>query len=85
MQCEFMEEMGFNAILLNLAVALSNDPISMAWAFAFAHAIKADRLGYEASMIEKRNIAKDTTLLIDKPFFRTFQNEKSYCLGNRRF
>ena len=59
-------EMGFDAVLLNSAVALSNDPVSMAR--AFAHAIKAGRLGYEAGMIEKRNIAKATTPLIDKPF-----------------
>ena len=58
-------EMGFDAVLLNSAVAVSNDPISMAQAFAYA--IKAGRLGYEAGMIEKRNIAKATTPLIDKP------------------
>ena len=59
-------EMGFDAVLLNSAVALSNDPVSMARAFAYA--IKAGRVGYEAGMIEKRNIAKATTPLIDKPF-----------------
>ena len=58
-------EMGFDAVLLNSAVAASNDPVSMAQ--AFAHAIKAGRLGYEAGMIAKRNVAKLTTPLIDKP------------------
>ncbi|WP_372443081.1 hypothetical protein [Coxiella-like endosymbiont of Rhipicephalus sanguineus] len=84
MQYEFME-MGFDAVLLNSAVALSNDSIPWLGRFAFAHAIKSDRLGYEAGIIKKRNIAKATTLLIDKSFFRTFRNEKSCCLGNRQF
>ncbi|AJC50473.1 thiazole synthase [Coxiella endosymbiont of Amblyomma americanum] len=59
-------EMGFDAILLNSAVALSNNPVTMAKAFAYA--IKAGRLGYKSGMIEKRNVAKATTPLIDKPF-----------------
>ncbi|QHG92706.1 thiazole synthase [Coxiella endosymbiont of Amblyomma sculptum] len=59
-------EIGFDAVLLNSAVALSNDPVMMAQ--AFAHAVKSGRLGYESGIIEKRNVAKATTPLIDKPF-----------------
>ncbi|MFV9988794.1 MAG: thiazole synthase [Coxiella endosymbiont of Dermacentor nuttalli] len=64
-------EIGFDAVLLNSAVAVSNDPVSMAQAFAYA--IKAGRLGYKAGMIEKRNIAKVTTPLINKPFLMSFR------------
>ncbi len=73
--------MGFDAILLNLAVglALSNDPISMAWArLPLPMRSKLpDWAIYEAGMIEKRNIAKDKTLLIDKPFFGLSEMKKA--------
>ena len=59
-------EMGFDAVLLNSAVALACDPVLMAE--GFAHAIQAGRLAYEAGMIEPRNIAKATTPLLSKPF-----------------
>lgn len=59
-------EMGFDAVLLNSAVALACDPVSMAE--GFAHAIQAGRLAYEAGMIGPRNIAKATTPLLGKPF-----------------
>ena len=59
-------EMGFDAVLLNSAVALACDPVSMAE--GFAHAVQAGRLAYKAGMIEPRNIAKATTPLLSKPF-----------------
>ncbi|CAN7949078.1 unnamed protein product [Ixodes hexagonus] len=59
-------EMGFDAVLLNSAVALACDPVSMAEGFAYA--IQAGRLAYEAGMIGPRNIAKATTPLLGKPF-----------------
>ncbi|QTS84035.1 thiazole synthase [Coxiella endosymbiont of Amblyomma nuttalli] len=58
-------EMGFDAVLLNSAVALACDPVSMAK--GFAHAIKAGRLAYKAGMIGPRNVAKATTPLLGKP------------------
>lgn len=59
-------EMGFDAVLLNSAVALACDPVSMAKGFSYA--IQAGRLAYEAGMIGPRNIAKATTPLLGKPF-----------------
>lgn len=43
-------ELGYDAVLLNTAVARAGDPIKMA--SAFARAIEAGRLAYEAGMME---------------------------------
>ncbi|AAO89889.1 thiazole synthase [Coxiella burnetii] len=59
-------EMGFDAVLLNSAVALAMDPVVMA--AGFAKAVEGGRLGYEGGMIKARNVAKATTPLIGKPF-----------------
>ena len=59
-------EMGFDAILLNSAVALAINPVTMA--AGFSSAVKGGRFGYEAGMIEVRNIAQATTPLIGRPF-----------------
>ncbi|MDI2091356.1 thiazole synthase [Commensalibacter oyaizuii] len=52
-------EMGFDAILLNTAVAKAKDPIMMAG--AFRDAIKAGHKGYQAGVMEKRNMAYTST------------------------
>ncbi|MDB6179476.1 thiazole synthase [Paracoccus sp. Z330] len=55
-------EMGFDAILLNTAVAKAGDPAAMAE--GFARAIEAGRLGAQADPIEPRDMAAPSTPLI---------------------
>ena len=52
-------EMGFDGVLLNSSVARSLDPISMANAMKLA--VISGRLGYKSGIIEKRNIASEST------------------------
>lgn len=59
-------EMGYDAVLLNTAVAESHNPIDMAKAFALA--IEAGRMAYESGLIEKRDNAKPSTPVIGTPF-----------------
>lgn len=60
-------EMGFDGVLLNSAVALANDPPKMAEAFAAA--IHAGRLGYEAGLVEPRSFATPSTPTLGLPFW----------------
>ena len=60
-------EMGFDGILLNSAIALSHDPVAMAR--AFKHAIVAGRLGYEAGMMQERELASPSTPTVGTPFW----------------
>ena len=52
-------ELGFDAILLNTAVASAGDPAAMAE--AFARAIDAGRLAFEADPMEPRDMAAPST------------------------
>lgn len=52
-------EIGFDAILLNTAVAKAGDPVAMA--AAFSSAIEAGRLAYRAKPIEPRDMATPST------------------------
>lgn len=52
-------EMGFDAVLLNTAVAKAKNPIRMA--DAFKHAIVAGRMAYEAGLMPKRDMAHAST------------------------
>lgn len=52
-------EMGFDAVLLNTAVAKSKDPIQMASAFKYA--MMAGRTAYEAGLMPKREMAHAST------------------------
>jgi len=61
-------EMGYDGVLLNTAVAKAGDPVKMAE--AFANAIQAGRLAYEAGMIEPRDMASPSTPLAGTPFFK---------------
>ena len=61
-------ELGFDAILLNSAVALAQDPIQMATAFNYA--IKSGRLAYEAGRMPARNMAQASTPILNKPFWQ---------------
>ncbi len=59
-------EMGFDAVLLNTAVARADDPAAMAE--GFARAVEAGRLGFEAGAMEPRDMAAPSTPLIGKAF-----------------
>ncbi len=60
-------EMGFDAVLLNTAVASAADPARMAQAFAMA--IEAGRAAYEAGLMEMRDMAAPSTPVAGTPFF----------------
>lgn len=66
--CEAME-LGYDAILLNTAVARAHDPERMAR--AFAGAIDAGRLGHGAGIIPAIDVAERSTPLADTPFWHT--------------
>lgn len=60
-------EMGFDAVLLNTAVAKAGDPVGMAR--AFASGIEAGRLAYVSGMMETRDMAAPSTPVAGTPFF----------------
>ena len=60
-------EMGYDAILLNSAIALSHDPVRMAEAFRYA--VEAGRTGYEAGMMPEREFASPSTPTVGTPFW----------------
>ncbi|HBM59702.1 thiazole synthase [Salipiger marinus] len=55
-------ELGFDAVLLNTAVARAGDPAAMAT--GFARALEAGRLAYEADPMEPRDMAAPSTPLL---------------------
>jgi thiazole synthase len=59
-------ELGYDAILLNTAVAKAGDPVLMAQ--AFARAIEAGRGAFEAQPIEARDMAAPSTPVMGKAF-----------------
>jgi thiazole synthase len=60
-------EMGFDAVLLNTAVAKAQDPVAMARAFKLA--VEGGRLGYEAGLMEARDFASPSTPVVGTPFW----------------
>src|SRR5262245_50713489 len=60
-------EMGYDAVLLNTAVATAAEPVRMARAFATA--IEAGRMGYEAGLMPVRDMAVPSTPVAGTPFF----------------
>lgn len=60
-------EMGFDAVLLNTAVAKAADPVAMAR--AFAGGVAAGRTAYEAGLMEQRDMAEPSTPVAGTPFF----------------
>jgi thiazole synthase len=60
-------EMGYDAILLNSAVALAHDPVLMAK--AFKDALVAGRTGYEAGVMQQREFASASTPMVGMPFW----------------
>jgi thiazole synthase len=62
--CAF--ELGYDAVLLNTAVAQAADPVRMAG--AFAHAAQAGRSAYLAGPMEARDLATPSTPVVGQAF-----------------
>lgn len=60
-------ELGYDAVLLNTAVASAGDPAAMAEAFALA--IEAGQTAHQAGMLEPRDMAVPSTPVIGKGVF----------------
>jgi thiazole synthase len=59
-------EAGFDAVLINTAIAQARQPVQMARAFALA--VEAGRAAYLAGPIEPRDMAVPSTPVIGKAF-----------------
>jgi thiazole synthase len=59
-------EMGYDGVLLNTAIAKASDPVAMA--SAFAQAIEAGRLAYQAGLMPPRDMASPSTPLAGLAF-----------------
>jgi thiazole synthase len=59
-------ELGYDAVLLNTAIAKAGDPIVMARAFALA--LEAGRLAYLADPMQPRDMAEPSTPVIGRAF-----------------
>lgn len=60
-------ELGYDAVLLNTAVAKAGDPPKMA--AAFAKAVEAGRAAFEAGIMPRRDMAVPSTPVAGTPFF----------------
>jgi len=60
-------ELGFDAVLLNTAVAKADDPVRMAR--AFGNAVAAGREAFESGLMEPRDMAAPSTPVAGTPFF----------------
>ena len=60
-------EIGFDAVLLNTAIAKAEDPVAMARAFKLA--TQAGRLAYEAGAMAPRDFASPSTPIVGTPFW----------------
>ncbi len=60
-------ELGYDGVLINSAVALSRDPVAMGEAFAAA--VRAGRLAYEAGCMPTRDFASPSTPTLGTPFW----------------
>jgi thiazole synthase len=59
-------ELGFDAVLLNSAVAQAHEPVTMARAFKLG--IEAGRLAWEAGIMARQDMAVATTPVTGRPF-----------------
>ncbi len=62
-------EMGFDAVLLNTAVARADDPVRMA--AAFAKAVAAGRLAFAAGAMAESETAQPSTPVVGTPFWHS--------------
>lgn len=65
-------ELGYDAVLLNTAVAKATDPVLMAG--GFADVVNAGRAGYMAGIIAPQEKGEPSTPLLDKPFWHQDNN-----------
>ena len=61
-------EMGYDAVLLNTAIAKAVNPVTMAR--GFDRAVEGGRLAYEAGIVEPRDMATPSTPVVGTPFFK---------------
>ena len=60
-------ELGYDAVLLNTAIAKAADPVSMA--VAFRQGVEAGRIAFEAGLMEARDFASPSTPVVGTPFW----------------
>jgi thiazole synthase len=60
-------EWGFDGVLLNTAVALAQDPVSMAR--AFADAVRAGRQAHLSGVMAQQDQAQASTPVLGTPFW----------------
>jgi len=60
-------ELGYDAVLLNTAIAKAVDPVSMAK--AFRQGVEAGRAAFEAGLMEARDFASPSTPVVGTPFW----------------
>ncbi len=60
-------ELGYDAVLLNTAVAKAADPVAMAGAFRLG--VEAGRTAFEAGLMQARDFASPSTPVIGTPFW----------------
>ena len=60
-------ELGYDAVLLNTAIAKAADPVAMAK--AFRQGVEAGRAAFEAGLMEARDFASPSTPVVGTPFW----------------
>lgn len=60
-------ELGYDAVLLNTAIAKAEHPIAMANAFRLA--VEAGRIGFESGLMDARDFASPSTPVVGTPFW----------------
>ena len=70
--CQVME-WGYDGVLLNTAVALAQDPVVMAG--AFADAVQAGRSAYLSGAMQAQDAAQPSTPVLGTPFWHHAQNQ----------
>ena len=60
-------ELGYDAVLLNTAIAKAADPVAMANAFRLG--VEAGRLAFEAGLMDARDFASPSTPVVGTPFW----------------
>ena len=70
--CQVME-WGFDGVLLNTAVALAQDPVAMAG--AFADAVQAGRSAHRAGAMQPQQAAQPSTPVLGTPFWHHQQQQ----------
>ena len=64
---QMLDELGFDAVLVNSAIALARDPVTMAQ--AFADAVRAGRSGFESGLMPRREMGQPSTPTLGTPFW----------------